>query len=331
MKKKSILLAAIVTLFALIMICSIRSDGTIVQKKSLLAEKHDSLDIKIKIDSLSIDVAFLLNEKPKLKLVSTDTVAHSKRYGTGGMFTFAQDGDKEMRVDLMARTDLIEDFMARFNGDSSVISKFNDVLDFTADGELLPREGLILTLTNCAEAHKDSTLRRFAQDMVKQELKIDNRNGSNYVPVVTLAYTNGSDSIFPVRLTLQQSVVNEAPVWYIVQVDSPYLTFGNKDKPFYIDIQEREFGFMGLSQHIDRAEFSVAGPDFKGDTLSAYLLLVSKGLIHYLYSEKTQFVFRLGEYQFLVEHIESFEHYRSGYLITRIIKGKKLVFENRQY
>lgn len=327
MRKDSIFSVIVMTLFALMIIWGIKLDQAAMSKRSFLVEKTDSLDINVLTDSLSIDVELLLNEKPKLKLVPTDTIVRPERYSSGRMFI--QDEGKDLGVDLMLRTDLIEEFMARFNGDSVAVKKFEGKLDFTANGALSLREGLILALTNYTEAYKDSALRCFARDMVEQQLKIDNWNGSNYVPVVTLAYADGTDSIFPVRLTLRQSVVNEAPVWYIIQAESPYFTFGDEEKPFYIDFYEREFGFMGLSRHTDRSASSVAGSDFKGDALSAYLLLVSKGFIHYHHSEKTQFVFRLGEYQFLAEHVESFEHRRSGYLITRIVKGKRLIFENR--
>lgn len=325
MRKDSILQGVVVLFYALAVVWSVMLDRKALPGRLLAVEDNDSLGAGT--DTLTFDIDLLLNEEPKLKLVSTDTVLRPKRYGSAGMFV--QDEIEEMGVDLMLRTDLIAEFVSRFNGDSAAVEKFKGKLDFTAKGALSLREGLILTLTNYTEAHKDSTLRRFARDMVEQQLEIDNWNGSNYVPVVTLAYTDGTDSIFPVRLTLRQSVANEAPVWYIIQAESPYFTFGDEEKPFYIDFYEREFGFMGLSRHTDRAASSIAGPDFKGDTLSAYLLLVSKGFIHYLHSEKTQFVFRLGEYQFLAEHVESFEHRRSGYLITRIVKGKRLIFENR--
>lgn len=325
MRKDSILQGAVVLCFALAVAWGVMQERNALPEYPLAVAENDSLVAVT--DTLTFDTDLLLNEEPKLKLVSTDTVARPKRYGSEGMFTEGE--GEEMGVDLMLRTDLIAEFVARFNGDSAAVEKFEGKLDFTAKGTLSLREGLILTLTNCTEAHKDSTLRRFARDMVEQQLKIDNWDGSNYVPVVTLAYTNGADHIFPVRLTLRQSVVDGAPVWYITRAESPYFTFGDEEKPFYINFNQREFGFMGLSRHTDRAASSVAGPDFKGDALSAYLLLVSKGFIHYRHSEKTQFVFRLGEYQFLAEHVESFEHRRSGYLITRIVKGKRVVFENR--
>lgn len=324
MKKDSILQGTVVLCYALAVVWGMRQEQRSLHRSLFAVEESDSLVVRT--DTLTFDTDLLLNEEPKLKLVSTDSMAHPKRYGSSGMFI--QDESEEMGVNLMLRTDLIDEFVSRFNGDSAAVEKFEGKLDFTENGTFSLREGLILTLTNCMNAHKDSILRCFARDMVKQQLKIDNWNGSNYVPIVTLAYTDG-DSIFPVRLTLRQSVANEAPVWYITRAESPYFTFGDEEKPFFIDFYEREFGFMGLSRHIDRAASSVAGPDFRGDALSAYLLLVSKGFIHYRHSEKTQFVFRLGEYQFLAEHVESFEHRRSGYLITRIVKGKRLIFENR--
>ena len=325
MKKDSILQGTVVLCYALAVVWGMRQEQRSLHRSLFAVEESDSLVVRT--DTLTFETDLLLNEEPKLKLVSTDSMAHPKRYGSSGMFI--QDESEEMGVNLMLRTDLIDEFVSRFNGDSAAVEKFEGKLDFTENGTFSLREGLILTLTNCMNAHKDSILRCFARDMVKQQLKIDNWNGSNYVPVVTLAYADGTDSIFPVRLTLRQSVVNEAPVWYIIQAESPYFTFGDEEKPFYIDFYEREFGFMGLSRHTDRSASSVAGPDFKGDALSAYLLLVSKGFIHYHHSEKTQFVFRLGEYQFLAEHVESFEHRRAGYLITRIVKGKRLIFENR--
>lgn len=92
---------------------------------------------------------------------------------------------------------------------------------------------------------------------------------------------------------------------------------------------EREFDFMELSRHTERSAASLAGPDFRADNLSTFLFLYHKGFIKYDHAETTLFFFTLGDYTFRVEEVESFEHKRSGYLITRIVKDGRVIFENR--
>lgn len=290
---------------------------------------NDSLNNDNGQDSIEINVNLILTEQPSLKMTKqkADTVSPPpKRYGSLSV----QSGNKMVLNNrLLLRTDRIGEFINRFNGGSIALKRFENKMDFTASGTLTVREGHILSLTNHAGALQDSTLRKFAKDLVEQNLYIDSRYGTNYAAITTLAYSDIAGKIFPVRLTLRQSVANQAPVWFITQVESPYLTFGDENHPYYIDHAEREIGFMGLSRHTDRSATSIVGPNFKEDKISAFLILTSKGLITYRHSEKTQFVFHLGDYSFLVEKVESFEHQRSGFLITKIMKKNVLLFENR--
>ena len=68
---------------------------------------------------------------------------------------------------------------------------------------------------------------------------------------------------------------------------------------------------------------------FKPDGRTAFLTLTSTDYIKYHWGEDTSFVAWLGDYTVLIEHVESFVHKRSGFLITRIMKGNELIFENR--
>ena len=281
-------------------------------------------------DSTDIDVNLLITEQPSLFPASKegDTLrVFPKRYGNA--IQVDTNGRTSISNILLLRTGRIGEFINRFNGDSATLALFNDRIDFTQRGKVSVREGHILSLCNRTDAISDSILLEFAKEMSVHPYFIDTERGSNYAAVVTLAYTDPSDNAFPVRLTLRQSEANHAPVWYVTQVESPYLSFGKEEKPYYIDYAEREIGFMGLARHTDRSASSIAGPMFEGDPLSAFLILTSKGFIKYKHSERTQFVFRIGSYLFLVEKVESFEHPRSGYLITRLMKDGKLVFENR--
>ena len=281
-------------------------------------------------DSTAIDVHLLITEQPTLRPAAQpgDTLRSlPKRYGNA--IRVDADGQTTISTALLLRTDRIGEFVNRFNGDSATLAMFEGEMDFTRKGKVSVREGHILSLFNLTDAINDSTLLSFAKEMAAHPYFIDKELGSNYAAVVTLAYADASDKPFPVRLVLRQSEANHAPVWYVTQAESPYLTFGNDEKPYYIDHAEREIGFMGLARNADRSAGSIAGPDFKGDPLSAFLVLASKGFIRYKHSEKTQFVFRIGGYMFLAEKIESFEHPRSGYLITRLLKNGKIVFENR--
>ena len=87
--------------------------------------------------------------------------------------------------------------------------------------------------------------------------------------------------------------------------------------------------FINLVDFPDRSAKSIAGPDFKPDGRTAFLTLTSTGFIKYHWGEDTSFVAWLGDYTVLIEHRESFVHKRSGFLITRIMKGNELIFENR--
>ena len=295
------------------------------------AEAEDSIRVSHP-DNAGMDIHLLITEQPTLKETAKETADTlrplPKRY-SGALRMKDENGNTNISTELLLRTDRIGEFANRFNGDSATLAQFDGKLDFTAGGRISSREGHILSLINLTDAVSVSVLQRFAKDMTSRQLFIDTEHGGNYAIVTTFAYTDPNENIFPVRLTFRQSEAKHAPVWYITEAESPYLTFGDDGKPYYIDHAEREIGFMGLSRHTDRSAASIAGPDFQGDPLSAFLTLASKRFIRYRHSENTQLVFRLGEYMFLVEKIESFEHRRSGYLITRILKNGKLIFENR--
>lgn len=283
-------------------------------------------------DSLNIDWNLVLPEEPVLTAVKKkdDTLqTHINRYGSS-MFTDGSQ-NKDLPVELLMRTDRFSDFMLRFNGDSTVLSQFHGKLDFTALGQMAEREGHVLSLTNSPDALHDSTLREFATKVVTDGLSVNILPEANFLAVATIAYKDTLGTIFPVRLILEQNFTDDVPVWYVIQAESPYFTFGDDDKPYFIDFIENEMKFMGLADNTGRSAMSVAGPSFKGDGLSAFLTLTSKGFIRYQYADQVQYVVKTGDYTLLVEHVENFEHKRSGYLITRIIKDGQIIFANQPF
>lgn len=283
-------------------------------------------------DSLMVNWNLLLPEEPMLmteKKADDTLLVNINRYQSPSMTGLGI--DKELPVELLMRTDRFADFLLRFNGDSTKLAQFNGKMDFTALGEVSEREGHILSLVNSIEPLRDTTVRKFAADIHKNNITISNWPDANYLAVATFAYKDTLGNVFPVRLTFEQAMVEDAPVWYVIQAESPYFTFGDKNNPYYIDFIENEMNFMGLADNTDRAATSVAGPAFKGDGLSAFLILTSKDFITYQHADYIQYILKAGEYTLLVEPVENFEHKRSGLLITRIIKDNRLIFANQPY
>lgn len=299
-------------------------------------EEHQLADTAecMPIDTVELNIPLLIPEEPYLlaqDTIQADTLrALPQRYPTSMMQS--QGRSNEVPTEYLYRTDLLGDFINRFNGDSATLARLGEKIDFTFGGTQTARKGMLLLLVNKDYPHRDSTLMEFAEEVINSDsLMIDEETGRNMAAVVTFAYSDLMDSNkrFPIRLTLRRGVVEDAPVWYIMKAESPYFTYGEKEKPYYIDAAEPEVKFMGLGSYTNRSAESLTGKEnYEGNGLAAYLLLTSKGFIKYEYSERAQFVFRTGNWQFLVEHVESFEHRRSGYLITRIAKDGMIVFEN---
>lgn len=293
-------------------------------------EENYQQPVYIGSDSLMVDWNLLLPNEPMLmadKKAGDTLRVNINRYQAPSISGATQ----ELPIDLLVRTDRFTDFLLRFNGDSIKLAQFSGKMDFTALGEVSEREGHILSLVNSTDPLRDVTVRQFASDIHQDNVTINTLPEPNYLAVATFAYKDTLGNVFPIRLTLEQNIVDDAPVWYIVQAESSYFTFGDKDKPYYIDFIENEMNFMGLADNTDRAAISVAGPSFKGDGLSAFLILTSKGFITYQHADHVQYIIKVSDYTLLVEHVENFEHKRSGFLITRIVKGGQLLFANQPY
>lgn len=319
--------ALVVTLYVLIFVGASLKDRQHIGKLFSVSEESC---VSISTDSLERNWLFILPENPMLQADSKDTLVNKmKRYNLSLLPGLEE--SKELPVELLIRTDRFSDFISRFNGDSVALDLFKDKLDYTLLGELSEREGHILALVNSVNAHRDSVLRAFAEDVIDNHLQINDGSKCNYLAVATFAYKDVFETIFPVRLTFQQAVVEDAPIWYICKAESPYFTFGDADKPYYIDLFEREVKFMGLGNHVDRSAESLVGSDFKSDAKSAYLILASKGFITYQYSDNVQYICKIGNYIMLIEKVENYEHRRSGFLITKIVKNDMLIFENRPF
>lgn len=331
MKRKFQVIAytLVITLYVLIFVGAKLKHGQEVDRLSFVSEESY---MSVSADSMERNWLFILPEEPMLQadLKNTDTLVNKmKRYNLSLLPGLEE--SKELPVELLIRTDRFSDFMSRFNGDSVALGQFKDKLDYTLLGELSEREGHILALVNSINAHRDSVLRVFAEDVIDNHLQINDGSKCNYLAVATFAYKDVFETIFPVRLTFQQAVVEDAPIWYICKAESPYFTFGDADKPYYIDLFEREVKFMGLGNHVDRSAESLVGSDFKSDAKSAYLILASKGFITYQYSDNVQYICKIGNYIMLIEKVENYEHRRSGFLITKIVKNDMLIFENRPF
>ena len=274
------------------------------------------------------DIHTIITWEPQLKAEKDIPTGNAgQRYAMPGSNGLAA-GNQTVDETLMLRTDVFAEFIKRFNADSTEIKRLK-AIDFTQGGALDLRQGCILSLVNDLDVLTNATLREFAQTMVTEGLVVDMETGSNMAAVATIAYSDKAGEIFPVRLTLRKDRMNGAPVWYLTEAESPYFTCGDNGKPYYIDNTEPEMKFMGLTDNTDRSAASIAGPDFKPDGRTAFLTLTSTGHIQYHWGDDTSFVIWAGDYTLLVEHIESFVHKRSGFLITRILKGQELIFENR--
>lgn len=282
------------------------------------------------VDSMEIDWKFLLPDSVMLANESKDTVSVHRVNRYAHLNTLSGQGKLgELPEDFLLRTDQFSDFMLRFNCDSLALAQFHGKLDYTSLGTVSECEGHVLALFNSTDALNDSTLRAFAKEVVTQQYRIADGDESNTLAIGTFAYQDIHGTNFPIRLVMHQGMVDDAPVWFVSDAESPYFTYGDKEKPYYISLIEREMDFMRLSDHPDRSAESMTGMDFKGDGLTSFLLLKSKGFITYQHSENVKFVCKVGDYTFLVEHIESYEHRRSGFLITRLARNGQIIFENR--
>jgi len=244
--------------------------------------------------------------------------------GIGGL----DNGKEPVDEALLLRTDVFAEFMKRFNADSTELQRLGSI-DFTDKGSWTPRIGCILSLVNEVDVTTNPVIRQFAQDIHDNNVYMDDEFMFNIAAVATIAYRDTLGQTFPVRLIFRGDDVDGAPVWYLFDAESPYFTCGKPDKPYYIPQTDAEMQFMGLTRNTDRSAQSMAGPDFKPDGRTAFLMLTSKGFIRYEWHSETCFVAWVGDYTILIEHVESYVHKRSGFLITRIVKDGELIFENR--
>lgn len=311
--------------------CQPSSPETVEEAKAPEAVEETRVPEAVAYDSVGVNVRQLVLEPPSLRKdrgSELPTTVRPQRYSEGNLMDEEVSGD--MAEEYLLRTDAIADFIRRFNAEEEAVEQLSGVMDFTEKGTLSLRKGLVLSLINDDQVLKNPALHRFADEVVKDSLFIDCDRYADLAAVATLAYRDVENHLFPVRLTLRRTVKDEAVIWYIIEAESPYFTYGNTEKPWYIDGAEPEIGFMGLAGHTDRSAESVSGKTFEGDGLTAYLLLNSKGLIRYAYSDQTQFLFRVGKYLLLVEQVEAYDHLRSGYLITRIVREDgSIVFDRR--
>lgn len=324
--KTKIIVTLLVILYISATVWAILCQDPVTPSENDRCENTDSCISKPK-GTLDFQLHLLMPEPPQLKAKQAvmDTLTQKTPTRYGKVLLTGEGLDPSIYL----RSDRISQFILRFNGDSTAMAALADKFDFTVQGSHSLRKGHILSLVNAADVLHDKVLTTFADDICNNLLFIDEPQGSNCLAVTTMGFKDTQGEIFPVRFLLSQSNVDGAPVWYIKGVESPYFTYGISNTPYYIDLVEREFNFMGLSQHTERSAASLAGPDFQADNLSTFLFLYHKGFIKYDHAETTLFFFTLGAYTFRVEEVESFEHKRSGYLITRIVKDGRVVFENR--
>lgn len=287
-------------------------------------EQNDSIQTD---EMMERDIHSIITWEPFLAEVKDSSTVAKQRYSV--QIIADANGQVETIDDaLLLRTDIFEEFMKRFNADSAEIERLKRI-DFTRGGSLSLRQGCILSLINDVDILMNQTVREFVETVEKENIYLDIEMGTNLASVATIAYKDTLGQVFPVRLTFRKSEVNGAPVWYMTEAESPYFTCGNDEMPYYLDNTQPEMKFMGLVDFPDRSAKSIAGPDFKPDGRTAFLTLTSTGFIKYHWGEDTSFVAWLGDYTVLIEHRESFVHKRSGFLITRIMKGNELIFENR--
>ena len=287
-------------------------------------EQNDSIQA---VEMLIGDIHSIITWEPYLAEVKDSTTVTKQRYAVQSIAD--ADGKVETLDDaLLLRTDIFEEFMKRFNADSTEVERLRRI-DFTHGGGLSLRQGCILSLINDVDVLMNQTVREFVETVEKENIYLDIEGGTNLASVATIAYKDALGQVFPVRLTFRKSEVNGAPVWYMTEAESPYFSCGNDERPYYLDNTQPEMKFINLVDFPDRSAKSIAGPDFRPDGRTAFLTLTSTGFIKYHWGEDTSFVAWLGDYTVLIEHRESFVHKRSGFLITRIMKGNELIFENR--
>ena len=303
--------------------------GLALTTKSQKAEHvHIELEDSIQTSKMVIgDIHSIITWEPFLADIKDSSHVATQRYAVQSI---AGANGKVQTIDeaLLLRTDIFAEFMKRFNADSTEIERLK-VIDFTHAGGLSLRQGCILSLVNDVDVLTNQTIREFVETVEKENIYIDIEKGTNMAAVATIAYKDTLGQVFPVRLTFRKGEVNDAPVWYMTEAESPYFTCGDDNMPFYLDNTQPEMKFIGLSGFTKRSAKSIAGPDFKPDGRTAFLTLTSTCYIKYHWGEDTSFVAWLGDYTVLIEHVESFVHKRSGFLITRIMKGNELIFENR--
>ena len=279
-------------------------------------------------DTLLRDIQTIVDWQPQLDDGKTDTLFNRpSRYATPSMDGL-QGVDQPQDIAYLLRSTLFADFSKRFNADPSELERLK-AIDFTSAGTLPVRIGCILSLVNEAEVTTNATLLQFARDLVSDSLYIDRSGGTNFAAVATFEYADRDSTAFPVRLTFRKGVAEGANVWYMTGAESPYFTCGNPDKPYYMDATENEFRFIGMTRHPGHSAQSLAGPDFRPEPRTAFLSLVSGGAIDYRRTLDVSYVIWLGDYTLYVEHVESWVHKRSGLLVTRLMKGDNLLFENR--
>lgn len=274
------------------------------------------------------DIHSIVDWEPELLKDSPDTLVNRpSRYAATSM-NGLQGVDAPQDIPLLLRSTLFAEFSKRFNAEPKELERLAAV-DFTSGGTLPERVGCILSLVNEPEIKANATLMQFARQMASDSLFLDREDGSNFAAVATFEYADRDSIPFPVRLTFHKGEAQGASVWYMTEVESPYFTCGNPEEPYYMDAMENEFRFIGMSRHPGRSAQSLAGPDFVPEGRTAFLSFVSSGGIAYRRTLDVSYVAWLGDYTLYIEHVESWVHQRSGLLITRLMKGDELIFENR--
>lgn len=309
--------AAVIAFYACIMACALMGQCP--------APAADVPEQQHPVDSTRQDIHDIIDWQPALQVAGSDTLSNRPaRYHVASVTGTEQVTD----VAYLLRSTLFAEFSKRFNAEPRELERLA-AIDFTSGGTLDVRTGCILSLFNDAQVTSNTGILQFARDMVCDSVLIDRENGINVAAVASFEYTDTRGTLLPVRLTFRQGWEGPAPVWYMTEAESPHFTCGNPDEPYYMDFTEHELLFIGMSRHPQRSAASLAGPDFVPDPRTAFLALVSSGAITYKRSVGTAFVLWLGDYILLVEHVESWEHRRSGLLVTRMVKDGQLIFENR--
>ena len=315
---------AVALFYAVLFFLAITNAG----KPRIMTDEEEPADDTVPSYFEGQDIHEVIDWEPVLvDTIKTPTGKLPQRYRTKGAVN-GLDDNGQIDESLLLRTDIFAEFMKRFNADSTELQRLK-AIDFTGAGNWPARIGSILSLVNDVDVTDNPVIRQFAQDIYDSNVYMDEEFSFNIAAVATIAYRDTLGQSFPVRLTFRGDDVDGAPVWYLYEAESPYFTCGEPDKPYYVPQTEAELQFMGLTSHTSRSAQSIAGPDFEPDGRTAFLMLTSKGFIRYDWHSETSFVAWVGDYTILIEHVESYVHKRSGFLITRIVKDGELVFENR--